>query len=463
MVEASAVRHRGAFMGFARRLKQDLVEDENARFVYLNNFEVERSWAVGEPKLPGAGVSFASATVNRLEEMGVLLAEESDIVLLKAPMDADYADYLRSIDAAAGEVVAVEKSLPARTVTEDVLESPRTLDFLRGLADGRTYLMPMGISAAEEELAGLVGLPLAGPAAAICKRVNGKVYSRRLVDSFGLTPVPGVVCERVAELPAAVHAQLGRGGRAVVKESLGVSGRGMAVVADAGAAERLLRLIGRRGPHARADLVVESWIEDAAQLNYQFVVSRSGQVRFETVKEAVLHHNVHQGHRFPVTLSGEHLAGLREAAGVIGRALHADGYYGVAGVDAMIGPDGTLYPCLEINARFNMSTYQSRIAERFIGEGRHAVAATFNLKLSQAHSFPEVAAAVGPDLFDGATLPGVLINNFATLNAGIGSGTGPFHGRLYGVCIAAGADEALAVRNRAEACLHALTESGGSS
>src|SRR4051794_10645699 len=99
MVEASAVRHRGAFMGFARRLKQDLVEDENARFVYLNNFEVERSWAVGEPKLPGAGVSFASATVNRLEEMGVLLAEESDIVLLKAPMDADYADYLRSIDA----------------------------------------------------------------------------------------------------------------------------------------------------------------------------------------------------------------------------------------------------------------------------------------------------------------------------------------------------------------------------
>jgi D-alanine-D-alanine ligase-like ATP-grasp enzyme len=463
MVDTSVFRHRGVLVGFAKRLKRDLVEDENARFVYLNNFEVERSWAVGEPGLPGAGITFASATVNRMEEMGVPLAEDSDIVLLKAPMDGDYASYLRAVDASAGEVVAVEKSLPSHTVTEDVLESPQTLDFLRGLADGRTYLMPMGISAAEEQLSDMVGLPLAGPRAAICKTVNGKVYSRRLVDSFGLTPVPGVVCERVAELSGAVHAQLARGGRAVVKESLGVSGRGMAVVADAGAADRLLRLIGRRGPEARADMVVESWIEDAVQLNYQFLVSRSGQVRFEAVKEAVLHNNVHQGHRFPVPLSAEHLAGLEEAARVIGRALHADGYYGVAGVDAMIGPDGTLYPCLEINARFNMSTYQSRIAERFIADGRHAVAATFNLKLSRAHSFRGVAAALGRDLFDGTNLPGVLINNFATLNAGVGSGPGPFHGRIYGICIAAGADEALAVRNRTEECLRALTENGSSS
>ncbi|MET8234293.1 ATP-grasp domain-containing protein [Micromonospora sp. NPDC005298] len=439
------------------------MEDENARFVYLNNFEVERSWAVGEPKLPGAGISFASATVNRMEEMGALLAEDSDIVLLKSAMDDGYGAYLRALDASAGEVVAVEKSLPSRTITEDVLESPQTLDFLRGLADGRTHLMPMGISAAEEQLSEMVGLPLAGPRAEVCKRVNGKIYSRRLVDAFGLTPVPGVVCVRVMDLADALRAQLAGGGRAVVKESLGVSGRGMAVVPDASAADRLLRLIGRRGPQARVDMVVESWIEDAVQLNYQILVSRSGRVGFEAVKEAVLQNNVHQGHRFPVSLSEKHNAQLREAAQVIGRALHADGYYGIAGVDAMIGPDGTLYPCLEINARFNMSTYQSRLAERFIGDGRHAVAATFNLKLSRTHSFAEVAAALGCHLFDGTNLPGVLINNFATLNSGFGSGPGPFHGRVYGVCIAADPGEALALRSQTEECLRVMAESGSSS
>ncbi|MEE1838761.1 ATP-grasp domain-containing protein [Streptomyces sp. NPDC088190] len=449
-------------MGFADRLKRHLVEDENARFIYLNNFEVERSWAAGEPKLPGAGISFASATVNRMEEMGVLLAERADIVLLKLPMDSDYAVYLRAIDASAGQVVAVERSLPSRTVTEDALESPRTLDFLRGLADGRTYLMPMGISTAEEELSDSVGLPLAGPRAEICKRVNGKIYSRRLVDSLGLTAVPGTVCERVSDLADAIEAQGARRGRAVVKESLGVSGRGMVVLRDRNAAGRLLRLIGRRGQQARVDMVVESWIEDVTDLNYQFLVSRSGVVRFETVKESVLHNNVHQGHRFPVQISDEHLATLHESAQLIGRALYADGYYGVVGVDAMIGPDGTLYPCLEINARFNMSTYQGRIAERFVSEGRHAIAATFNFKQSRAHSFAEVAATLGQSMFDGTNAPGVLVNNFATLNAGVTAGVGPFHGRIYGICIADDRDSALALRSRSDERLRTLMESESS-
>ena len=63
-------------MNFVARLKKDLIGDDRARFVFVNNFEVERSWAVGEPKLPGAGISFAGATVNRMEEMGALLAGE---------------------------------------------------------------------------------------------------------------------------------------------------------------------------------------------------------------------------------------------------------------------------------------------------------------------------------------------------------------------------------------------------
>jgi len=443
-------------LDFTVRLKRALVEDEDARFVYLNNFEVERSWAAGEPKLPGAGIAFAAATVGRMEEMGVLLAEDHDTVVLKAPMDSDHAAYLRKIGALSGQILEVEETRAARSVTQDILQSPRTLAFLRQLAADGNYLMPMGNSAAEEELSKEVGLPLACPSAEVYKRVNGKIYSRRLVDSLGLTPVPGAVCERVSDLAEAVHAQLAHGGRVVVKESLGVSGRGMVVVPDTVAADRLLRLIGRRGQEARVDMVVESWIEGARDLNYQLLVSRSGQVHFETVKELLIRKAVPQGHSFPVDLSDAQLAGLHEAANLIGRALHADGYYGLVGVDAMIGPDGTLYPCLEINARFNMSTYQNRFAERFIPEGRHAIAATFNLRPSRAYSFAEVASALGSLLFDGENVPGVLINNFATLNAGVGPGAGPFHGRLYSICIADDPDEALDVRNRCEASLHTL-------
>ncbi len=443
-------------MNFVARLKQDLTGDPSARFVFVNNFEVERSWAVGEPKLPGAGISFAGATVNRMEEMGALLAGEGDVVVLKAPMDADFVAYLDRLGAAAGTAIAAENNDPARMVTEDALVSPKLLDELRALADGRTYLMPLGISAAEEELSKETGLPLAGTTAQICKAVNGKIFSRRLVEAEGLRDVPGRIVETVGELREALTSQLELGGRVVVKESLGVSGRGMVVVSDERGANRLLRLIERRGLEAPANLVVESWIEHAQDLNYQFVVSRTGDVRFETVKAAVLENGVHKGHRFPVQLPEAAMAELLDATDKIGKALYAEGFYGMVGVDAMLGADGTLYPCLEINARFNMSTYQSRIAERFIPEGRHAIAATISLRLERAHTFDEVKDALG-DLFFEGTGSGVLVNNFATLNAAEPE-DGSFHGRLYAICIADTPEEALRIRTEADTRLQEMVK-----
>lgn len=443
-------------MNFVERLKRDLTGDPGARFVFVNNFEVERSWAVGEPKLPGAGIAFAGATVNRMEEMGVLLAGEGDLVVLKADMDKEFADYLAGLGAAAGRTLSAENSDPERMVTEDALVSPVLLDELRALADGRTYLMPLGISAAEERLSAATGLPLAGPAAAVCKAVNGKIFSRELVDATGLKAVPGRICRTVGELREALTGQLAAGGRAVVKESLGVSGRGMVRVEDERGAARLLRLIERRGADAPANLVVESWIEHAQDLNYQLVVSRTGEVRFETVKAAVLREGVHQGHRFPVELPPAATERLHEATETIGRALHAEGYFGMVGVDAMLGRDGTLYPCLEINARFNMSTYQSRIAERFIPAGSHAIAATIALRLSRPHTFGEVADALGDLLLRESGRSGVLVNNFATLNAAAGGGS--FHGRLYAICVAESPDAVLAVRDEAQQRLQRMVE-----
>ncbi|MFC0429819.1 condensation domain-containing protein [Kutzneria buriramensis] len=441
-------------MNFVERLKKDLTGDEHARFVFVNNFEVERSWAVGEPKLPGAGIAFAGATVNRMEEMGALLADTGDVVVLKAAMDDEFAAYLARLGAAAGTTLAAENSSPELMVTEDALNSPALLDELRKLADGRTYLMPLGISAAEEELAKETGLPLAGTTAQTCKAVNGKIFSRQLVEAVGIREVPGRIVRTVGELRPVLTELLAEGGRVVVKESLGVSGRGMVVVADEQAANRLLRLIERRGPDAPANLVVETWIEHAQDLNYQFVVSRTGNVRFETVKAAVLSDGVHQGHRFPVELPPVAAAELQDAVEKIGRALHAEGFFGLVGVDAMLATDGTLYPCLEINARFNMSTYQSRIAERFIPEGAHAIAAQFALRPSRVHSFGEVEAALGELLLDAGRRTGVLVNNYATLNAAATDGS--FHGRLYAICVADTAEAALELRQEADARLQRM-------
>ncbi|WP_327674854.1 ATP-grasp domain-containing protein [Kitasatospora sp. NBC_00458] len=448
--------------GFTARLKDALVGDPTARFVYLNNFEVERVWGRGEPRLPGTGLSFSSATVNRIEEVGVLLADEHDVVVLKEAVDPGFASYLGALGAADGTHLTVDLNRPERSVTEDALDSPRLLEALRGLADGRTYLMPLGISEEEERLARAAGLPLAGPGADLCKHVNGKIFSRELVDASGLTAVPGSVCRTVSELEEALDTHLVEAGsRVVVKESLGVSGRGMVVLDEPRRAEQLLRMLARRaGTDRRVSVVVERWIEKEADLNYQFVVGRDGGVRFETVKTALTENGVHRGHLFPPALRPDQVEELRTAAEVIGKELAAAGYFGLAGVDALLAADGTLYPCLEINARFNMATYQNRIAERLIRDGQFALATTFDLQPSRVHGFDEVRAALGGLLLDGTGHDGggprgVLINNFATLNATVLAGGGSY-GRLYAVCVGDDEQDVRRTRERAETLLNEM-------
>ncbi|MFE5729542.1 ATP-grasp domain-containing protein [Streptomyces sp. NPDC056528] len=443
-------------MSFISRLKESVTGDSGAHYVFLGNFEVERIWGADEAKLPGSGLSFSGATVNRMEELGLLLAERGDTVVLKGAVDRDYLAYLRELGGAGADVLVVDENVPERNVSEDALESPVLLERLAAMDDGRTFLAPLGISEVEERLSEKTGLPLAGPSADVCRRVNGKTFSRELTDGTGVRTIPGSVCRTLQELSAALHTHLAAGTRVVVKESLGVSGRGMTVVDSIHKGERLVRMMARRRAAGPLSLTVEQWVDKDYDLNYQFVVDRSGQVRFEEVKKALTENGVHRGHQFPPPLPPGLVTELHETSEVVGRALHAEGYTGLVGVDALVARDGTLYPCLEINARLNMATYQNGIAERFVRAGQYALAGAVELRVSRAHRFAEVREALGELLLTAGSGTGVLVNNFATLNAAVTPGR-ESHGRVYAVAIADSAEESRHLLSSAERRLTEMT------
>jgi hypothetical protein len=187
-------------------------------------------------------------------------------------------------------------------------------------------------------------------------------------------------------------------------------------------------------------------VAKTVDLNYQFTVSKDGSARFDFVKEAITDRNVHKGHRMPADLPAATLAEIREVADLLGGQLAADGFFGVVGVDAFVDPDGGLYPVVEINARHNMSTYQVPLQEKLVGTTQVALARYYPLTLEGPVSFGEV-----DKMLDGLMLPhaggtGLVVNNFATVNAG--AGNGPFEGRLYGVVIADTKAELAAVDQR---------------
>jgi hypothetical protein len=442
---------------FTTRLKIALTGTPGTPLAYLGNFEVEEQWARGERGLPRVTGAAGAAVVNHMDEFAMLLAGKDDHVVLKAAPDPAYLAYLVGVGLQLPRIHVVALENPRRTVTEDVLGDPALVRTLSGLAGCR--LVAHGVSEVEEELSVRTGLPLAAPPAGICKAINSKVYSRQVADDLGLRQPKGWGCSTAGELAAAVAeagAVLASGRKVVVKEAFGVSGKGIAVVSDERRLDRLHRMIAK-GAGDRLAFVIEEWVEKRADLNYQFTVGRDGSVRFDFVKEAITEASVHKGHRIPARLSPGQVDELRDVSEMLGKRLAADGYFGVAGVDAMIDPDDRLYPVVEINARHNMSTYQVSLQEKFVGPGKVALARYYPLRLTSPLSFDKAHR-----LLDGLILAreggnGLLVNNFATVNAGA-SGSAPFDGRLYGLVVADSPDELSAIDGEITARIAATEE-----
>ncbi|WP_103502426.1 MULTISPECIES: ATP-grasp domain-containing protein [unclassified Streptomyces] len=431
---------------FTEGVKHACGADPGTPFVLLGNFEVEDEWAKGETGLPSVGGRSAAAIVNRMDEFALLLAGRGDHVVLKSRPDDGYLAYLDGLGLELPGILVTDVNDPANTVSVDALASPRLHSALRELACTGARLWPHGMSAVEEELCALTSVTPALPPAALVKAVNSKIYSRRLATELGLAQARGWSCESAEEFASAAEAAIATsltcGRRVGVKDAYGVSGKGIVVVDDERRMRQLVRMVSRtssRSGNPWLSLVVEEWADKAVDLNYHFTVALDGTVRFDFVKEAITDKGVHKGHRFPARISSRHAAEIEDAAERIGRRLAADGFHGPVGVDAIITADDELLPVLEINARNNMSTYQTALQERFMRPGALAMARQYDVRLAGHTSFARMRDVLGGLLFDTDSGRGLLVNNFATVNAAA-TGEGPHNGRLYGLLIAS--DEA---------------------
>jgi phosphoribosylaminoimidazole carboxylase (NCAIR synthetase) len=429
--------------GFLEGVKQACTGDPGTPFVLLGNFGVEDEWARGEIGLPNVGSPASTSVVNRMDEFALLLAGPTDHVVLKSAPDPDHLEYLQGLGIELPTVLVADASDTARTVSADVLESPQLMQRLGELGTDGARLLPHGMSGVEERICDATGLASALPSARIAKAVNSKIYSRRLADELGIRQVRGWECETVDEFAAAARAAastVAAGRRIGVKDAFGVSGKGIAVIDQVARLDQLVRMLVRRAERTgddRVALVVEEWADKAIDLTCHFTLGRDGSVRFDFVKEAFIENGVSKGHRMPARLSPALVDEVTEVAHTLGKRLSADGYHGVVGVDALVETDGGLLPVLEINARNNMATYQSRLQEQFFAEGTVALARQYDLRLTEPLGFGALSARLDGLLLRAGARSGLLVNNFATVNAAAGSAAGQsFGGRLYGLVLA---------------------------
>ncbi len=424
---------------YTAELKQSLTGRPDARFVWLCNFEVENEWARNYVGLPVPRLSTTTSTVQRMEELGALIAEPIDYLLLGKGLDEEYRRYVERLGLGLPTELVAQEGVPDARTSQSVLGSPKLLRQLSELAEQGAFLMPMGASAEEQKITDATGLRMAVPDADTFERVNSKIYSRRLVEELGLRTISGYACETVEELRDALGDGPSKEQPVIVKDAFGVSGKGLVVLDSPTKAQRLQRMVDQRARRTGIEalhVVVERFLAKRFDLNYQLTIDRGGGVRFAFVKEALTVGGVHKGHIMPPALTATQYQEIAEGAERIGARLYADGFFGVVGVDALLGADDLVYPVLEINARLNMSSYQGRVTERFLRPGHAALAKHYPLRLSRPVSFDEVHKALGGLAVAPEGGTGLVITCFGTVNAQAATST-PFDGRLYAILFAA--------------------------
>ena len=245
------------------------------------------------------------------------------------------------------------------------------------------------------KLAEDAGLPLAGASPEVVRRVHDKAFAHAVAEEAGLLPsaLRGLVTPFTPE-------ELGSGesavrtirahveswpdwtrGRFTLKPRMGSSGRGRvpgeaASFDDSAIARALPRLAERGGA------LLEPWLERESDLSAQLHIARDGIVTLlGTLELRVSDSGVYRGHRgwldhrLRIASGSRHDDGLLEAAMILARAAHAQGYHGPCGVDAFafFGPDGVvLRPAVEFNARFTMGTIVAGLLRRARAMLRHS-------------------------------------------------------------------------------------------
>lgn len=335
-------------------------------FVWLFNIGAEEIWHPGSRAVADPAEQIV---VNRMEDMNLLLCRSQDIIVLREQPQPHFLKMLQHIGFDIPRIEVPEPSDPLTPITELVLADEELLQRLRIASEeaGGAYLVPYAVTWKEEEVAERGSLTLLGADAELCARVNDKIFSRRLAEHLGFPVTEGAVCRNETEIQEAcdrIAAAATGPVRFIIKQPHGASGKGMFLVEDLSRLNTILNVMKRfAGRNSLAGgWLVERWYGKQLDLNYQIYISPEGEVTMFSLKVQQLAGTVYTGSRMPAELG----KGLEEQvlsyAEQLGSSLCAAGYFGIASIDGFVDEDGLLFPVIEINGRFTLSTYISFVS-----------------------------------------------------------------------------------------------------
>lgn len=397
-------------------------------YCWLFNIGIEDKWFTDHFKIVNRA---EEKTVQHMEEILLLLSDSEDIVLLRKRPHPQFLNQMSQLGFRIPQILCPEKEDTSHTITELVLEDSSLLAKLRKYADQREIvLMPYGVTEQEEQLGNVCGMKINGSSAAVSQRTNNKLYAKELIEKLALPHPEGMVCTCLNEITDAWNQLHRTFDRVVIKRPYGASGQGLYLIENRQQLDRALYAL-KRSKRQEEGWIAEGWYEERQDLNAQLYVHENGTVDVFSIKEQLVKDTVYCGSLFPVSLPDRIMSRYEESMQLVGKELHRDGVRGVVGIDSMLTAQ-ELFPVVDLNVRFTLSTYLSGLPALF--KDRCFLARYYRVLLTEKTGYDtlEQQTAQAGIAFDPDKRKGVFFYNHACMEENVAGEVG----RLFVVYVA---------------------------
>jgi len=373
---------------YLRDLRQEAYYNEKIIHIWWMNIGCESLWnSNGTHVLPNLINNDSPRIVNRTEQLCLLLTDSVDIVIQREKPLNIIRDNLRSIGIELPQIWIPEKCEGQEnySISELILRDEKLIDRIKAMKkdNGEIILMPYAVTPLEEMIAERTGCKLFGSSSSVTAWINSKINTRSLLKEIGLPVTDGFICHNVEDVKYAVEElrRLPDTKSIVIKEAYGASGKGFFKIDSDKSLQFLLNMLNRKNKVKKYSLIVEKWYDTIMDINYQIFINHLGDVYYIPPKCQILVNGVYIGSNFlnNNVLNTSQKNFIEYSALKIGEKLRERGYYGLASIDAIITKNNKIFPSVEINGRFSLSTYISFIPH-IVGKDKLIKAKYYNIR-----------------------------------------------------------------------------------
>ena len=430
---------------------------DNVIFIWWMNIACESMWNLaGAQVLPSLNNKRSAGVINRTEQLCLLLADEKDIVIQREMPSDIICENLTNIGIKIPNILIPEISniTKQESISEIILNDNKLIEKIRSLnkqINQKVILIPYAVTSLEEEISLRTGCELFGASSEITSWVNSKINSRLLAEELDLPVTYGYICHTIDDTESAIRKlkSIPTTKKIVIKEAYGASGKGFYIIDSEKSLQYILNVLERENnKDKRVSLIIEKWYDTRFDINYQLFIDREGSIHYIQPKKQYVKNGIYSGSEFfGENESKEIFEYFKKCAFRIGKKLWEKGYSGIASIDAIVTEDEGIFPIIEINGRFTLSTYISFIHEKV---GKEAFVKSRYFSINPSVTIKEIWLKINKYCFISGKKYGVIIYSFA------GGDSGFISGRLFILFIAYNTDDLLILENTIEELIYSM-------